>query len=371
MLLLLPAGVLGRPAGSLPAGNAVQPALVSEIGLTASGAIAVDLTTGIELYASNADASLPPASTSKIMTGLVARAVLPLDERVIVQAGDLLDPTVYSTAGLLEGDVVSVHDLLYGLLLPSGGDAALALARAGGLALDPAATDPVARFVDEMNAFARSSGMTQSHFSNPVGMDDPANNYASARDLVRATAALLRDQLLMGIVASPAATISAGGPNARAWDVFNSNELIARDDVFGIKTGTEEAAGECLITGFWRGDNRIIVVVLGSSDRYADTLQLMGTIDASYRWAALGIGATSAGATGALAEEGLRFMIRRTLLMTTAQFEGLTWTLVHEDDPVTPWLGFVEFSTGGRVVARLPVYSIDGAAAVSHLRRAA
>ena len=369
--LLFPLVAEGRLTATPPLVTPDPAALVSDAGLTAAGAIAVDLTTGIELYANNADVSLPPASTAKVVTALVAREVLATDAQLTVQAGDLLDPTVYSAAGLLEGDILSVRDLLYGLLLPSGGDAALVLARAGGLVLDPATADPVARFVAEMNAFAQAHGMTQSHFSNPVGMDDPGNNYASARDLVRATAALLADQLLSAIVGTPATTISADGPNARSWDIFSSNELIGRDDVFGIKTGTEEAAGQCLITGFWRGDNRIITVVLGSSDRYADTLQLMGTIDASYRWAAVGIYATSAGATAALAAEGLRFMIRRTVLMTTAQLDELTWKLEDESDPATPWLGIVEFSTGGRVVARLPVYSIDGAAALSHLRRAA
>ncbi len=370
IVLLVPSVAEGQREVA-PSSRPVRPALVGDVGLTAAGAIAVDLTTGIELYAVNADVSLPPASTAKIVTALVAREVLAIEQQVTVQTSDLLDPTVYSTAGLMEGDVVSVHDLLYGLLLPSGGDAALAIARAGGLALDPAAADPVARFVDEMNAFAERHAMAQSHFSNPVGMDDPANNYASARDLVRATAALLDDTLLVRIVASPSVTLTAAGPNARSWEVYSSNELVGRDDVFGIKTGTEEAAGQCLITGFWRGDNRIITVVLGSSDRYADTLQMMGAIDANYRWAAIGIGATSAGATDALAAEGLQFMIRRTVLMTTAQFEGLTWELERESDPKTPWLGIVEFSTGGRVVARLPVYSIGGAAAEPHLRRAA
>ncbi len=370
LLVVSSSAATARPS-SQSDGAPQSDALVSDVGLTAAGAIAVDLTTGIELYAVNADVSLPPASTAKIVTALVAIPLLATDQQVTVQASDLLDPTVYSTAGLLEGDVVTVHDLLYGVLLPSGGDAALAVARAAGLVLDPASSDPVARFVDEMNAFAVAHGMTQSHFSNPVGMDDPANNYASARDLVRASEALLNDQLLMTIVDSPAYTMRAEGPNARNWDIYNSNQLVAEDDVFGIKTGTEEVAGQCLITGFWRGDNRIITVVLGSSDRYADTMQMMGAIDANYHWAALGIGTTSAGATDALAADGMTFQVRRTILMTREQFEGITWELERETDTSTPWVGFVEFSTGGRVIARLPVYSQSGAADDLHQQRAA
>ena len=371
VMLFAPTATVGQTVAAVSPAEPVRPALVADAGLTAAGAIAVDLTTGIELYAHNADVSLPPASTAKIVTAAVVSAILPTDTQVTIQSSDLLDPTVYSTAGLMEGDIVSVHDLLFGLLLPSGGDAALALARAGGLKLDPASADPVGRFVSEMNAFAQSHGMTHSHFSNPVGMDDPVNNYASARDLVRATEVVLGDRLLPRIVASESATLVAGGPNARSWEVHSSNQLIGRDDVFGVKTGTEEVAGQCLIAGFWRGDNRIITVVLGSSDRYADTLQLMSTIDANYHWAAIGQGTSSAGASAALASEGLRFMIRRTVLMTASQFDGLTWELERDTDPATPWLGIVEFTTNGRVVARLPVYSVGGAATVSQIGRAA
>ncbi|MCO5177058.1 MAG: serine hydrolase [Thermomicrobiales bacterium] len=370
-LLIASTGVATARPNPASSGSPRSAALVGDVGLTAAGAIAVDLTTGIELYAVNADVSLPPASTAKIVTALVAIAILAPDQQVTIQASDLLDPTVYSTAGLIEGDVVSVHDLLFGVLLPSGGDAALAVARAAGLVLDPASADPVARFVDEMNAFAAAHGMTQSRFSNPVGMDDPANNYASARDLVRATEALLSDQLLLAIVGTPSFTMTADGPNARSWDIYSSNQLVTEDDVFGIKTGTEDAAGQCLITGFWRGDNRIVTVVLGSSDRYADTMQMMGAIDANYHWAALGIGTASAGATDALASEGLTFKVRRTTLMTREQFEAITWELEGETDASTPWVGIVEFSTGGRVIARLPVYSVSGAAGSLHHRRAA
>jgi serine-type D-Ala-D-Ala carboxypeptidase (penicillin-binding protein 5/6) len=237
----------------------------------------------------------------------------------------------------------------------------MALAREAGNRLEPGTPDPVGRFVAEMNAWAASHGMTNSHFTNPVGTDDP-QHYASARDLVRASQVLLQDWLLARIVAMESTIADIGGPNARQVELINSNQLIARDDVFGIKTGTEEIAGQCLITGFWRGDNQIITVVLGSADRYADTQVVMDTVDATYRWLALGIGAVSQGASDALAAQGLTFMTRRTVLMTVAQAEQITWEIVMDSEPRGDLRGAVVFELDGRVVARMSIYSISSGA---------
>jgi D-alanyl-D-alanine carboxypeptidase (penicillin-binding protein 5/6) len=336
-------------------------AQVSPPPISAAAALVVDLTTGLQIYASNADTPLPPASTMKIVTALVASSILPLDEQLTVQEGDILDPTVFSNMQLQAGDVVSVKTLLHGVLIPSGADAAMVLAREAGNRLEPGTPDPVGRFVTEMNAWSADQGMSNSHFTNPVGTDDP-NHYASARDLVRATQALLNDWLLARIVAMDMYVADIGGPNARQVELFNSNQLIARDDVFGIKTGTEEVAGQCLITGFWRGDNQIITVVLGSADRYADTQAVMDAVDGSYRWLALGIGAVSQGAPDALAAQGLTFMNRRTVLMTPAQAEQITWEIVLDSEPRGDRRGEVVFRLDERVVARMSIYSASSGA---------
>lgn len=324
--------------------------------LSASAVLVADLTTGVEIYASNADAQLPPASTMKIVTALVASSILGLDEQLTVQEGDILDPTVFSNMQLQAGDVVGVRTLLHGLLIPSGADAAMTLAREAGNRLEPGTADPVGRFVAEMNAWVAQHAMSNTHFTNPVGTDDP-QHYTSARDLVRATSILLRDWLLARIVAMDAYVADIGGPNARQVELFNSNQLIARDDVFGIKTGTEEIAGQCLIAGFWRGDNQIITVVLGSADRYADTQAVMDAVDGTYRWLALGVGAVSQGASDELAAQGLTFMTRRTVLMTAAQAEQITWEIVLDDQPRGTRVGAVVFALNGRVVARMSIYS--------------
>lgn len=354
---LLPLSVGGRGlSGSGPRSNQIEPVPVS-----ATAVLVVDLTTGIEIYASNADQALPPASTMKIVTALVAKSILPLDTQVTIQEGDLLDPTVYSNMQLQAGDIVDVATLLHGVLIPSGADAALALAREAGLRLEPGTTDPVGRFVAEMNTWAVQHGMSHSHFTNPVGADDP-ENVASARDLVRAAEALVNDRLLARIVELETYVASVTGPAVRDIHLVNSNEFISRDDVFGIKTGTEDLAGQCLITGFWRGDNRIISVVLGSEDRYWDTQVVMDAVDGTYRWLALGIGATSQGATEALAERGMSFQMRRTVLMRVDQAEQITWEIMLDSQPRGERLGEVIFRLDDRVVARMSIYSISSGA---------
>jgi D-alanyl-D-alanine carboxypeptidase len=224
--------------------------------------------------------------------------------------------------------------------------------------LGAAGDQAVGRFVDELNAYAAKLGMRGSHFTNPIGEDDP-RELSTARDLTRATQQLLNDQFLAQIVGTSSAVVHVGGPNARDLELHTSNELLgARGDVFGVKTGTEDTAGQCLILGYWRGDNRIIGVVLGSQDRYADMQALMDAIDAAYSWVALGIGAQSLGATNALAAEGLTFAVRRTLFVTREQSASLTYQLdlgTTSGDPAQR--GVVIFKLGERVVGRLPVYS--------------
>lgn len=322
----------------------------------ASAAIAVDLTTGIELYSFNADEPLAPASTMKLVTALVAIRELNPDDLITIEPHDLLDPEEYSVVGLLDGDIVSVRDLLHGLLLPSGGDAAMALARTVGHKLDASTTDPVDRFVVELNSYANSIGLDSSHFANPTGADDPGLQQSSARDLVRATELALNDWLLASIVRADFAVIEVHGPNAREIAMTSTNLLIGRDDVFGVKTGTEDVARQCLIAGFWRGDNQIVTVILGSEDRYADTLALMEEVDSRYRWMALGVGTVSGGATAALSDMGLTFLIRRTVIMEAWMPEQLRWELIENSSDRGNHHGVVRFAVEGREVARLPVY---------------
>lgn len=329
--------------------------------ISARVALAVDLTNGLQLFNREGDVSVAPASTVKIVTALVAREILNLDEEIVVDERDLILGEDYSKMGLELGDVVTVRALLYGTLLSSGGDAALALARAAGQRIDPATDDPVRRFVDEMNAYGVRHGMLGSHFANPVGVDAD-DSYMTARDLIRATEQVLNDWELARIVATPEITVAVGGPNAREIYLFSTNQLVLNGESFGIKTGTTEAAGECLVNVTRLGDHTVVTVIMGSLDRYTDTQALLDSVGQRYSFVSLGAGSPSIGAADELAGLGLAFPIGRTIIMTPGQAESLTYELQLSDDRSPRGKsGVVVFRVAEREVLRLPVYSTEPA----------
>lgn len=360
-LLILLAFLLTFPVQAIAIAEgqgSTRPALQDiEPAITARGAIVVDLTDGLELYGFNADTPLPPASTVKVLTSLVALQLFERDEVIEITEADMLDEE-FSQAGLMPGDLATVETLLYGVLIPSGADAALALARVGGDRLDPGTEDPVGRFVAEMNAVADSLGMEDSNFGNPVGFDDP-DTYASARDLVRAAVPVLSDPLLSRIVATPWTTISVDGPNARDIDIENSNAFVIHDGAIGVKTGTEDEAGQCLINAYYYGDHKVVSVVLGSEDRYADTGTILAELESQVRWVRLGGEAPSLGATDELADQGLWMPVSRTLTLTPAEADALRYEVELSEDSEgdSSSAGVVSFYVENELVSRLPVYS--------------
>ncbi len=162
--------------------------------------------------------------------------------------------------GLTPGERLTVRDLLYGLLLVSGNDAAMTLA-------SYVAGSPDA-FVALMNQRAAELGLTASHFVNPHGLDAPGH-VMSAADLLTATRAALAYDLFATIVATPQARVAG-------HFLVNRNELLATYvGADGVKTGTTDDAGECLVASASRAGLRAIAIVLGSRDRYADSRALL------------------------------------------------------------------------------------------------
>jgi D-alanyl-D-alanine carboxypeptidase (penicillin-binding protein 5/6) len=330
--------------------------------LTAKAAIAVDLTNQALLYADNPDEPLPPASTAKLVTALVAVRTLNLDEAVEIQPGDLVDPTVYANMGLAAGDRLSVKGLLTGLLVASAGDAANALARAAGQRLGaPSEAAAHQRFVAEMNRLARELGMRHSWFVAPDGRDMPGQA-VTARDLAIATEALFQEPVLERIVSLPMATVLIEGPNPREVTLYSTNQWLGLPGVHGVKTGTTPAAGQCLIAAVWRGDARIITVVLGSQDRYADTQALLAWLDQHLAWIRVAPDGGFAPLDAALRERGLTLATSRTLLLTREDAAALE---VRLDDSVAhseraQWhQGTVVLLVRGQEVLRLPLYAAD------------
>ena len=249
--------------------------------LSARGAVLVDAASGTVLYEQQADEPLPPASTAKIVTALTVMRHARPEEVVTIVADDVVDPALESSMGLQAGDTVTVHDLLVGLLLPSGNDAARALARFVGERLpEPPDAAPSERFVAEMNAVAEHLGMTSSRFIDPAG-DDVDGQVTTARDLAQAAQALISSRTLLSIVAMPQAEVRIGGPQARSVLLTNTNELLREEYVYGIKTGTTPKAGECLVVAYRGRGADEIAVIPGSSARYADGRLLLGLLPAA------------------------------------------------------------------------------------------
>ena len=221
--------------------------------VSASAALLYDVDAGEMLYSLRADEPLPPASTAKLMTALLSFERAGLEDVVTVSA--IAAGTEGSRMELSQGEQLTVKQLLYGLLLPSGNDAAVALAEH--------ISGDTAKFVALMNERAQSLGLTGTRFANPHGYDDPLM-VSTASDLLRLTQAALRYPVFREIIATSDAEIA--GHSLR-----NTNELLGiLPGADGVKTGTTDRAGECLVASISRHGHRLIAVLLGSSERYID-----------------------------------------------------------------------------------------------------
>ncbi len=257
--------------------------------LSAAWAIA-DGKTGETLWGQLENKPLEMASTTKMMTALVVLRLAKLDPKVldeVVTFSDRADRTVGSTSGVKVGEKVPVRELLYGLLLPSGNDAAEAFAehfngRVAPGESPPGTAEPIARFVSEMNRVAKELGLRESQFVNPHGLP-AAGHRSSARDLAKLAQVALTDPTFAKVVATPrrGASLVDGSGKSRNVIWTNTNKLLEIEGYDGVKTGTTNGAGACLVASGRAGDDHLIVVILGapSTDaRYADARNL-------FRWA--------------------------------------------------------------------------------------
>ncbi len=243
--------------------------------ITATGVVVLDIDSGVYLYKRNENEELSPASTTKLLTALVALDNYNLDDVVTIKQMNIDGQSM----GLVPGEQITVENLLYGALIYSGNDAAWALADyyPGG--------EP--KFVEAMNAKAKELHLTHSTFTNPVGYDDP-NHKMTPMDLALLGEAALNNKTIAKMVAIPEITIS-DVTHIYFHHLTNVNELLGKiPGVGGIKTGWTEEAGENLITLVERNGHRVITVVLHSQDRFGDTSKLIDWVFGNYQWNVLG-----------------------------------------------------------------------------------
>ena len=213
----------------------------------------------------NEDVKSAMASTTKIMTTIVILEKANLNEKVTVSAK--AGGTGGSRLGLKRGDKASVRDLLYGLMLRSGNDAAVALAEHVG--------GSVKGFAELMNEKAIELGLTNTHFVTPHGLDD-ANHYTTALELAKLTDYAMNNETFAKIVGTKSTTIYI---NNQSRQINNTNELLGvLNGVVGVKTGFTNNAGRCLVTETKRNNMDIITIVLGADtkkDRTKDSVNLI------------------------------------------------------------------------------------------------
>jgi serine-type D-Ala-D-Ala carboxypeptidase (penicillin-binding protein 5/6) len=214
----------------------------------------VDADTGLYLAGKNSDHRLPIASTTKIMVALIAfEEGVDLDEEVTIsEQAERFVGFTYSNVGLIQGERLSVRELLVAALVPSGTEAVYALAEHLG-------DGSVDEFVEEMNQKADSMGLKNTHFEDPAGLD-ARGHYSSARDLATIARVAMEYPTFDDIVDTEQATISTQN---REIEFSNTNNLLyVYDEANGVKTGTSPKAGPCLVASATDGDESYVAVVL-------------------------------------------------------------------------------------------------------------
>lgn len=235
---------------------------------------------GTVYYARSADEQVKIASITKVMTAILAVENCKMDEKITVS--NAAAAVGNSTAGLLEGDELTVEQALRGLMIPSGNDAAIALAEHVGKKLDPKTKDAVATFVKAMNERAKKLGCTGTLFENPHGLDFDewaGDMHSTAHDVALMMQEAMKDDTIREVMASEDPWIEVTGADGsdHSHSMDTHNVLLGQDGNIGGKTGTTDDAGYCFASAYNRDGDEIYTVVLNSSttdQRFADTATL-------------------------------------------------------------------------------------------------
>ena len=253
--------------------------------ITAKYAIVYDIETNEILYLKgSADTKIYPASITKLFSAFVALQYLDVD--TVIQAGNEIDyvKNGSSLANIEKGQKLTVESLIYGMLLPSGNDAAYVIAVAAGRAISGnsriSSDEAVSVFVNEMNRQAKILGMTNTNFINPDGFHDD-NHYTSLIDIVIAAKVVLNNSIISNCVKTQNVDIVYTSGETRQWE--NTNLLIDPtseyycEDAIGMKTGYTLEAGNCLLSAFKNKNSTYVIGTFNCDDtnsRFEDAKKL-------------------------------------------------------------------------------------------------
>jgi D-alanyl-D-alanine carboxypeptidase len=243
--------------------------------ISALSLLAIDSNSGKTLYEKNPRQPLPPASTTKIVTALVIMESYDMSSFVKIPTTCL--GIEGNNVGFAEGEMVSIEHLLYGMLVKSASDASCALATIEG--------EPI-KFVSKMNKKAESLGLANTHFTNEIGFDAVEENHLStAEDLLILAREAMKNGMFRIIVGTRQMVIPSFVNPKASYFVSNTNELLYTiPGTTGIKTGNTEKAKGCLVFSYENLGKNILIVALGSNDRFGDTKKILNWILSSYKF---------------------------------------------------------------------------------------
>ncbi|MET8681869.1 serine hydrolase [Streptomyces sp. NPDC004647] len=245
-------------------------------GITAKGAYLLDSGPNKQLWTKSADTRRQMASTTKIMTAVVVLDTrgVNLSKKITVKQAyrDYVTRNGASTADLRTGDKLTVRQLLYGLMLPSGCDAAYALADTFGTGSTMKARTK--SFVSKMNQRADALGMSKTDFDSFDGISQSGGNLSTPRDMAKLARHAIMNSNFGTVV--KAASTKQRATNGRTYTWYNTNKLLGSyNGAIGIKTGTGTAAGPCLVFAAKRGSRTLVGVVLNDGNRYTDAKKML------------------------------------------------------------------------------------------------
>jgi len=238
--------------------------------ISAQAVLALDLNSRVPLYEKNPDLKLLPASTTKIVTALVAMEAYKMDDVLIVGKNFVEGQKM----GLMVGEKISAGNLIQGLLVASANDAAETLA----------ANYPGGResFIAAMNQKAAQLSLNNTHFDNPVGFDG-ANQISTAKDLILVAEIAMQNPSFAATVKQKEGVI-ASIDGKITHKLVSTNKLLGENGVLGVKTGWTENARENLVTYLDRDGRKIMIALLGSQDRFGETKEIINWIYRNYEW---------------------------------------------------------------------------------------
>lgn len=327
--------------------------------VSAASAILIEAETGAVLYEKNAHEQRAMASTTKIMTAILTIEAGDLDSEFTVDSYAIM--VEGTSMGLKEGDRVSRRDLLYGILLPSGNDAANAAA--------VSVAGSIGAFVDIMNGKAAELGLTDTHFVTPSGLD-AQGHYTTAADLAALTAYAMKNETFREVVSCKSKDVEFGNP-PYSRTLYNSNKMLSRyEGACGVKTGFTDNARRCLVSAAERDGVTLIAVTLNAGDDWNDHTKMLDYGFSQVKAYPMETGCSSAVNIVGTGESVGVYANASTLALKPEQRPKITRRvllpqMVYGGVKKGQQLGSIEFLLDGRVVKTVPLYADRTVAAES------